>query len=75
MLTQMIGIFFGLIVFELLCNLAVVFVVVCVVLPNIRLVRRRYLLHPGIGGGGRLYVARTLSLLLVGLYFHSILNW
>ncbi len=74
-LTRMIGIFFGLIVSELLGNLVVVFVAVCVFLPNIRLIHHRCLFHLGIGGGGRLYVARILLLLLVGLYFHLILNW
>ena len=74
-LIRMIGIFFGLSVFELLCNLAVVFVAVYVVLPNIRLVHRRYLLHPGRGGGGRLNVVHILLLLLAGLYFHLVLNW
>ena len=57
-LVRKIGIFFGLIVFELLCNLAVVFVAVYVVLPNIRLVHRRYLLHLGRGGGGMMNVVR-----------------
>ena len=75
MLIQMIGIFFGLIVFELLCNLVAVSVAVCVFLLNIRLIHHRCLLHLGRGGGGRLYVARILLLLLVDLYFHLILNW
>jgi hypothetical protein len=56
-LIRKIEIFFGLIVFGLLCNLAVVFVAVLFVVPNIRLARRRYLLHPGRGGGGMLNVA------------------
>ncbi len=71
----MIGIFFGLIVFELLGNLVVVSVVVCVFLLSIRLIHHHYLLHLGIGGGGKLYVARILLSLLVDLYFHLILNW
>ena len=75
MLARMIGIFFGLIVSELLGNLVAVFVAVCVFLLNIRLIHHRCLLHLGRGGGGRLYVVRILLLLLVDLYFHLILNW
>ena len=74
-LIQMIGIFFGLIVSEPLGNLVVVFAAVCVFLLSIQLIHHRCLLHLGIGGGGRLYVARILLLLLVDLYFRLILNW
>ncbi len=74
-LIRMIGIFFGLIVFELLGNLVVVFVAVCVFLLNIRLIHHRCLLHLEKGGGGRLYVARILSSLLVDLYFHLTPSW
>ncbi len=75
MLTRTIGIFFGLIVSELLGNLVVVFVAVGVFLLNIRLIHHRCLLHLERGGGGRLYVVRILLSLLVDLYFHLILNW
>ncbi len=74
-LIRMIGIFSGLIVFEPLGNLVVVFAAVCVFLLSIRLIHRRCLLHLGRGGGGRLYVARILLLLLVDLCFHLVLNW
>ncbi len=70
-LFRMIEIFFGLSAFELLGSLVVVcFVAVCVFLLNIWLIHLRCLLHPGRGGGGRLYVARILLLLLVDLCFH-----
>ena len=75
MLIRMIGIVFGLIVFELLGNLVAVSVAVCVFLLNIRLIHHRCLLHLGKGGGGRLYVVRILLWLLVDLYFHLILSW
>ena len=48
---------FGLIVFELLYNLAVVVVAVWFVVLKIRLIHRRYLLHLERGGGGMLTVA------------------
>ena len=70
-----IEIFFGLIAFELLGNLVVVFVAVCVFSLSIWLIHHRCLLHPGRGSGGRLYVARILLLLLVDLYFHLIPSW
>ncbi len=75
MLFRMIEIFFGLSAFELLGSLVVVFVVVSVFLLNIQSIHHRCLLHLGIGGSGRLYVARILLLLLVDLYFHLTLNW
>ena len=56
MLVRKIGIFFGLTAFELPCSLAVVVVAVQVFVLNILLVRRRYLLHFGRGGGGMLNV-------------------
>ncbi|MFN9907296.1 MAG: hypothetical protein ACK56F_14450, partial [bacterium] len=74
-LTRMIGIFFGLIVSELLGNLVVVSAAVCVFLLSIQLIHHRCLLHLGRDGGGRLYVARILLLLLVDPCFHLILNW
>ncbi len=75
-LLQMIGIFSGLIAFELLGNLvAVCFAAVCVFLLSIWLVRLRCLPHLGRGGGSRLYVVHILLLLLAGLYFHLILSW
>ncbi len=70
-----IGIFFGLIVFELLGNLVVAFVAVCVVSLSIWLIHLRYLLHLERGGGGRLYVERIVLLLLADLYFHLIPSW
>ncbi len=76
MLFQMIGIFFGLIAFELLGNLvAVCFVAVYVFLLSIWLIHLRYLLHLERGGGGRLYVVHILLLLLADLYFHLIPSW
>ena len=75
MLIRTIGIFFGLIVFELLGNLVVVFVAVCVFLLSIWLIHHRCLLHLGRGGGGRLYVVRIVLLLLADLYFHLIPSW
>ncbi len=74
-LIRTIGIFFGLIVFELLGNLVVAFVAVCVFLLSIRLIHHHCLLHLGRGGGGRLYVARIVLFLLAGLYFRLILSW
>jgi hypothetical protein len=56
-LVRKIGIFFGLIVFGLPYNLAVVVVVVWFVVLKIQLAHRRYLLHLGRGGGGMLNVA------------------
>ena len=55
-LVRKIGIFFGLIVFELPYNLAVVAVAVWFVVLKIQLAHRRYLLHLGRGGGGMLNV-------------------
>ena len=75
MLIRMIGIFFGLIVSELLGNLVVVFVAVCVFLLSIWLIHLRCLLHLGRGGGGRRYVVRILLSLLADLYFHLIPSW
>ena len=57
MLFRMIGISFGLIVFELPYNLAVVVVAVWFVVLKIQLAHRRYLLHLGRGGGGMWNVA------------------
>ena len=57
MLVRKIGIFFGLIVFELPYNLAVVVVAVWFVVLKIQLAHRRYLLHLGRGGGGMWNVA------------------
>ena len=57
MSVRKIGIFFGLIVFELPYNLAVVAVAVWFVVLKIQLAHRRYLLHLGRGGGGMLNVA------------------
>ena len=57
MLFQMTGIFFGLIVFELLYNLADVVAAVWFFVLKIQLVHRRYLLHLGRGGGGMWNVA------------------
>ena len=74
-LVRKIGIFFGLTVFELPYNLAVVAVAVWFVVLKIQLAHRRYLLHPGRGGGGKLSVVYILPLLLAGLYFHLILSW
>ncbi len=75
-LLRMIGIFSGLIAFELLGNLvAVCFVAVYVFSLSIWLIHLRYLLHLGRGGGGRLYVVHILLLLPAGLYFHLILSW
>ena len=70
-----IGIFFGLIAFELLGNLVVVFVAVCVFSLSIWLIHLRCLLHLERGGGGRLYVVRIVLLLLVDLYSHLIPSW
>jgi hypothetical protein len=55
-LVRTIGIFSGLIVFELPYNLAVVAVAVWFVVLKIQLAHRRYLLHLGRGGGGMLNV-------------------
>ena len=57
MSVRKIGTFFGLIVFELPYNLAVVVVAVWFVVLKIQLAHRRYLLHLGRGGGGMLNVA------------------
>ena len=57
MSVRKIGIFFGLIVFGLPYNLAVVVVAVWFVVLKIQLAHRRYLLHLGRGGGGMLNVA------------------
>ena len=76
MLFRMIGIFSGLIAFELLGNLVVAcFVAVCVFLLSIWLIHLRCLLHLGRGGGGRLYAVRILLSLLVGRNFRLIPNW
>ncbi len=56
-LVRKIGIFFGLIVFELPYNLAVVVVAVWFDVLKIQLAHRRYLLHLGRGGGGMRNVA------------------
>ncbi len=75
-LFRMIGIFSGLIVFELLGILVIVcFVAVCVFLLSIWLIHLRCLLHLERGGGGRLYVVRILLSLLADLYFHLIPSW
>ncbi len=55
-LFRKIEIFFGLIVFELLYNLAVVAVAAWFVVLKIQLAHRRYLLQLGRGGGGMLNV-------------------
>ena len=55
-LARKIGIFFGLTAFEFPCSLAVVVVAVSFFVLNIRLDRRRHLLHSGRGGGGMLIV-------------------